>query len=234
MKPNNDEFCILPWVHASISNTGKVSPCCRIIQYNPEPFGSLHKDTLADIRANPRFKEFREMMLNGQTPLNCKECHLQEMANMPTLRTLFNKKYESIAQKVKTNKINELLAMKYGEVRFSNVCNLACRTCGIESSSRWHKDHITIHGDSKKVFHSHANKDQGLISDFIKNIDEVDTIYFAGGEPLLQQGHYELLQTLIEMNRTDITLVYNSNLTTLKLGSNHVFHLWEKFKTVTI
>lgn len=234
MKPNNDEFCILPWVHASISNSGKVSPCCRIIQYNPEPFGSLHKNTLSEIRGNPRFSEFREMMLNRQTPLNCKECHLQEMANLPTLRTLFNKKYESIAQHIKTKKINEPLPMRYGEIRFSNVCNLACRTCGIESSSRWHKDHLELHGASNKIFYSHANKEQGLINDFINNIDEVDTIYFAGGEPLLHSGHYQLLQTLIDLNRTDITLVYNSNLTTLKLGPSHVFHLWDKFKTVTI
>lgn len=234
MTPNNDEFCILPWVHASISNSGKVSPCCRIIQYNPEPFGNLHHKTLSEIRSNPRFNEFRQMMLSNQTPLNCKECHLQEMANLPTLRTLFNKKYESIVEEVKTNKINQALPMLYGEIRFSNICNLACRTCGIESSSRWHKDHVAIHGETTKVFYSHAEKEKGLINDFIQNLDAVDTIYFAGGEPLLHPGHYELLQTLIEMGRTDITLVYNSNLTTLKLGTTNVFNLWEKFKAVTV
>lgn len=234
MKPKNDEFCILPWVHASISNTGKVSPCCRLIHYNPEPFGNLHQSTIDEIRNNQRFDEFRQIMLDGQTPLNCKECHLQEVANVSTLRTLFNKKYADIARKVKTDKINAALPMKYGEIRFSNICNLACRTCGIESSSRWHKDHLAMNGVSEKIFYSHPEKEAGLVQDFIQHIDSIDTIYFAGGEPLLHQAHYDLLQILIEKGRTDITLVYNSNMTTLKLGNNYVLKLWEKFRTVTI
>ena len=37
-------------------------------------------------------------------------------------------------------------------------------------------------------------------------------VYFAGGEPLINDMHYYILNKLIEHKRFDVTISYNTNL----------------------
>ena len=61
-------------------------------------------------------------------------------------------------------------------------------------------------------------------------------LYFAGGEPFVQEGHYMLLDLLIKSGCSkNISLSYNTN-----LSYNGVFkgydieQLWKKFKKVEL
>ncbi len=65
-------------------------------------------------------------------------------------------------------------------------------------------------------------------------LETIEGIYFAGGEPLLHEGHYAVLQDLIDRGRTDVRLNYNSNLMELRLGKLNVLPFWSKFKSVSI
>ena len=49
----------------------------------------------------------------------------------------------------------------------------------------------------------------GLVDQHIMDVEE---IYFAGGEPLVMQEHYTILEKLIEAGRTDVRLRYNTYL----------------------
>ena len=59
-------------------------------------------------------------------------------------------------------------------------------------------------------------------------------IYLAGGEPLVTEEHYLLLQWLIDHKLTDIKLRYNTNLTILKYKGKSVIDYWKQFKNVEI
>ncbi len=65
-------------------------------------------------------------------------------------------------------------------------------------------------------------------------LPNVEHVYFAGGEPLLIAEHYAILQELIAQGRTDVELVYNSNMSELRLGKLDVLALWSRFHDVTI
>jgi hypothetical protein len=68
----------------------------------------------------------------------------------------------------------------------------------------------------------------------IEHIDYVEQIYFAGGEPLLMEEHYLILEELVKRNRTDVRLIYNTNFTHVKLKDKSVFEYWKLFDSVAI
>jgi sulfatase maturation enzyme AslB (radical SAM superfamily) len=60
-------------------------------------------------------------------------------------------------------------------------------------------------------------------------------MYFTGGEPLISAEHWELLEELIAGGRSDyISLMYNTNLTTIKYKDKNIIDIWKQFKAVNI
>jgi sulfatase maturation enzyme AslB (radical SAM superfamily) len=114
--------------------------------------------------------------------------------------------------------------LQFVDIRNTNLCNLKCRYCGPHFSSQWarelsHTVPIVSTAIDKKL----------LIT------DSLHWMYFTGGEPLINQEHWDLLEDLITDNRAqDITLIYNSNLTTLKYKDRNIVDIWAHFKKVSI
>ena len=51
----------------------------------------------------------------------------------------------------------------------------------------------------------------------------VEEIYFAGGEPLLMEEHYRILNRLVDDGRTEeVTLKYNTNFSTMAYKKTNV------------
>ena len=49
------------------------------------------------------------------------------------------------------------------------------------------------------------------------HLDHVEQIYFAGGEPLMMEEHYNILEELVRRKRFDVRLIYNTNFTHTEL-----------------
>jgi sulfatase maturation enzyme AslB (radical SAM superfamily) len=62
----------------------------------------------------------------------------------------------------------------------------------------------------------------------------VEQIYFAGGEPLLMEEHYRILDELVRRGRFEVRLIYNTNFTHTDLKGRSVFEYWKKFKSVAV
>jgi hypothetical protein len=65
--------------------------------------------------------------------------------------------------------------------------------------------------------------------EILEHVPYMEECYFAGGEPMVDDYHYYLLEALIEKGRTDVKLTYNSNLSRLKFKNYNVLELWEQF-----
>jgi MoaA/NifB/PqqE/SkfB family radical SAM enzyme len=60
-------------------------------------------------------------------------------------------------------------------------------------------------------------------------------MYFTGGEPLINPEHWDLLTELVSLGLSEkISLMYNTNLTTVRYKDTDVLDLWKKFKSVQI
>jgi len=68
----------------------------------------------------------------------------------------------------------------------------------------------------------------------LEHIDDVEQIYFAGGEPLIMDEHYYILEELEKRKRFDVRLIYNTNFTKVNLKDRLVFDYWKKFDSVSV
>lgn len=116
--------------------------------------------------------------------------------------------------------------LQFVDIRNTNECNLKCRYCGPHFSNQWAQE-MEIKLDTV-----HTNIDEYL--DQILT-DDLNQLYFTGGEPFISRDHWNILQRLINDNRSEsVLLLYNSNLTTLKFKQLDIFSIWKKFKFVHV
>jgi hypothetical protein len=120
-------------------------------------------------------------------------------------------------------------------VRFSNICNLKCRSCGSIFSSRWYDDDVKLWGKELRPRVQFAGRhDEDVWEQMQEHIPHLRQIYFAGGEPLIMEEHARILKMLIEKGNTGLALVYNTNLTELKFKKESVLDLWKHFPDICV
>ena len=120
--------------------------------------------------------------------------------------------------------------LKYWDFRFSNLCNMKCRSCGPRYSSAWVPDAKKLgYTDQEKVWMIDTIDDQNNY-DFLKDqINVVEKIYFAGGEPLIMPEHWQILDMLVENNRFDVKISYNTNALTLTHKNKNAIDYWKQW-----
>jgi organic radical activating enzyme len=128
--------------------------------------------------------------------------------------------------------------MSYWDIRFSNLCNLSCRSCGHIFSSSWYQDQAKLAGsdwkDRNQVLNYAGRTETDMWEQLVPHLDYVEQIYFAGGEPLMMTEHYNILDELERRGRFDVRLIYNTNFTHTKLKDRTVFDYWKRFKSVAV
>jgi len=67
-----------------------------------------------------------------------------------------------------------------------------------------------------------------------EQMDHVEEIYFAGGEPLIMDEHYYILEKLIARGRRDVKIRYNTNLLKIRYRHWDNLELWSNFDRVDI
>ena len=187
---------------------------------------------------NDQMKQIRLDMLSEKPIDGCSRCYEQERAGFFSMRCSANKHHSKHISRVQaTNHDGSLdeFSMIYWDVRFNNLCNLRCRSCGPQYSSSWYQDQIKLSPDYKEKALFYAGKyETDLCEQLIEHIDHVEQIYFAGGEPLMAEEHYRILEELERRQKFNVKLIYSTNLTISRLGSKSIFDYWKKFDKVSV
>jgi radical SAM protein with 4Fe4S-binding SPASM domain len=221
-------FCILPWIHTAIDPDGTIRPCCMAdFGYR---MGDLNKTPLLkDIFNNDKYKAFRLEMINGpELPAPCRSCKIQEEVGTESYRTRKNQIYADVIDNLDPSPDGtaEFLQL-YIDYRLSNKCNFKCITCGPQLSSSHALEVIKIHQhnpDFPKNAYIEVSNFTEQFKTFSKDIRE---IYFAGGEPMIMDHHYEILNLFIE-SQQPVIVSYNTNLSELNYKGIDVVKLWSK------
>jgi MoaA/NifB/PqqE/SkfB family radical SAM enzyme len=226
-KVMEDSLCVLPWLHLQY-DSNRIFPCCR----SNKTFNGPKTNPSSWIEAfnSSEFTQLRKDMLAGKKPRSCNECWAFEKSGIKSLRQKSNEYYRDELKAIKEVKKIECSPedIKYLTTLTSNSCNLACRTCGPEFSTSWNNDAIEL-GDLKEPYINRAaNID-------VTTIPNCDRFYFAGGEPLLEDQHFNFIKELINQGRADqILLSYSTNLSIPPLRLEKFISLWKEFKEVKI
>lgn len=232
-------FCMYPWIHFHAYPTGSAYPCCMAdMQF---PIGDMRKNSIKEIWNQEPMKEIRRQMLNDQSVSACNRCYEQESIGVVSGRVSANKHHGHRINRVHETKSDgtlERFELTYWDIRFSNLCNLSCRSCGHIFSSSWYQDQAKLAGPEWKKTHKVLNYAGRFETDawdqLVEHIEHVEQIYFAGGEPLLMEEHYKILDELVRRKKFDVRLIYNTNFTHTNLKDRSVFEYWKLFDSVSI
>jgi sulfatase maturation enzyme AslB (radical SAM superfamily) len=192
-----------------ITTSGGVKTCCSG-QYD---LGSIRSQSVIEIFDSEKYIDVRNALVNHQSADYCKQCDRQEsIALGSSQKTIFNQSLPSVGQR----KIKQI------DIRWSNLCNLACRYCNPHDSSEWAKLHnIPIESLNRSYI-------QSVFDTVSENLDYLEEVYLLGGEPLLQK-HNETLLDLIS-GKQKILVVTNLS---VNLEKNNVYQKLKKFQNIS-
>lgn len=258
-----DTFCPIPWNSQAIRSNGDVRLCCHaniaknkgtLCNSKGYPYNAANDD-LVEARNSNLIRSIRQNMLEGKWSEECNRCKSEEQSGLNSKRNYEKERWRMSLEDVADTTANDgtidtdLFPTVYYDIRFGNLCNLACRMCGPQDSNGWYSDWNLLHG--KDWFNDTHGREQMYkqknkwVSDsynwhssdsFWKQIESnsknVKHVYMAGGEPMLIERHYEFLERCIENGAAkNMVVEYNTNMTSIP---TRVLDLWQHFKAIEI
>ena len=223
--------CILPWIHLHGNMKGQYKACCFSDTFGDQYSLGTSQQTILDVWHGEEYKSLRQTFLDDKIPPQCYDAcfRKEELGVYENPKNNVNKrwKHKEYLQETLTPPLPV-----YIDFRLGNTCNFRCRTCGTYSSTSWIKE-------AKLLFNIEGKKlEYWDTKVFWEGLDliysNLEVIYFAGGEPLVLEQHYKILEYLISKNKTDITLQYNTNLSILNFKNYKLVDLWNHFKEIKL
>jgi organic radical activating enzyme len=226
-------FCMSPWIHIHSNPSGIAAPCCIAESGAGNGIGNTRTQSLMEVVNSDKMNQLRKDMLTGVMNPECKKCHAHDAQKVDSSRTMMNKEFNEFYDECMdaTNDDGSLkdFKMRYFDIRFSNICNFKCRTCGAGFSSQWEQEDL-----KNKVVYAYVypkNDNPDFLEDVKKQIPNLKSAYFAGGEPLITEEHYILLEEMIKSGKSEhVHLRYNTNMSNLKFKDKDLLSLWKEFK----
>jgi radical SAM protein with 4Fe4S-binding SPASM domain len=194
---NDKIFCNKPFSSIFLGPDGGIRPCCSLAGGD---LGNLNKQPIEEILNGDLVKSIRQSFINNEWHPACSSCKkLEDIGPGLSEKNFIKSDYKKIL------KIGaDYFKLKSIDLRWTNLCNLACNYCSPYFSSRWAQiNNIKINS---------LQKDN--ISNFLKyiknNLDGIESIMMLGGEPLLQKENHELLDIISTLeNGISITMLTN-------------------------
>lgn len=233
-------ICPVPWMHLAFEPSGRVIPCCLTSPYDEATVGNLDTQSIEEIWNSDRLKTIRKEMIEGKEPKICSKCFDREKITGESGRLYHIRDFPNVLKEIPIitepdGTCNDM-KLRYWDFRFSNLCNFKCRSCGPAYSSSWVPDakKMLWISEQDKVWNI-ENVDEKTNFDFLKEqVQYVEKVYFAGGEPLLMDEHWQILDLLAENNRFDVKINYNTNCSVLTYNKKSALDYWKKWENCKI
>ena len=232
----SDVFCMIPWIHMHAFPDGRAYPCC--LGDDRYPIGNFKQDSMESVWNHPAYKTMRKNMLEEKPCKECSKCYEQERSGFVSMRNSTNKNFgQHIAIVDQTHDDGQFddFKLRYYDIRFSNLCNFTCRTCGGWFSSSWYSEEEELYGkrDYPKIMFA-GRTESDMWQQLEPHIPYLEQVYFAGGEPMMMEEHYRILKELVKREMFDVKLIYNTNFSRLNLKDDNVLDLWRLFNNVSV
>jgi MoaA/NifB/PqqE/SkfB family radical SAM enzyme len=242
-----------PFTGLATREDGAIKVCCR-----SAPIGYIQKETLEEAWNNDSIREVRRQVLNSERPEVCKPCFDLEDQGVQSLR---QRHIAGVIPEARVNlypdaldALNEDFTMPFKfptmEIKLNNLCNLKCRMCNPLDSTQW-KDWNEVKSfyekennilipiideltDTPGKYIGPFDNSDNWWESFTKLLPYFRRVEFAGGEPLMDPYHYEILDLLAPYGK-NIELKYATNGTTLGIKGGRTIHdYWPKFKSIAV
>lgn len=256
----NSALCVVPWTHTFISPQSERRMCCAsreqssfINQYLDQPgeSGSVYKPvTLKEHWNSEYMRNIRLKMLRGEKLSQCEVCN-DKVLNLSTYKNWFNKALfpellSTLHKNTDKDGHTEMKPISF-DYRIHNTCNFKCRMCGEHLSSAWEAEKRANNDWSEKSDPWMIPQVKIKIDEFQKDVVEAELkesvetkslreIYWVGGEPLVWELHWDLMQRMIDLGFSkQVFCRYNTNLSHINFkGKSLASDLLPHFKAYLI
>ena len=238
-----------PWSHTYLSPQSERRMCCAsrekadwATQYldseDADKGSTYNPGTLDDHWNSEYMKGIRRDLMAGKEIPQCQVCNNQ-LLNVSIYRDYFNKtlfpnKIEEAFEKTRDDGYTHMKPISF-DYRIKNLCNFKCRMCGDQLSSSWEAERRMMGDyDQEENTDFWARKEnKPAIETFQRDVAEaelwkavkdgtIEEIYWVGGEPLMWEIHWEIMQYLIDHDLAkNVWIRYNSNF------SRSRYKLWD-------
>ena len=251
-------LCTAPWTHTYVSPQGERRLCCAsredsdfqkqyIDTGEQNPDAQFNPISLKDHWNSEYMKDIRKRMMDGEAIPQCVVCN-ENVLNLHTYRsyftdTLFPHKIQELIDTTDDTGYTTMVPVSY-DYRLSNLCNFKCRMCGDQLSSSWEAENKVnkrlqdepwlIPNNRRKI----TNFQKEVLEEELQaavDEDVIEEIYWVGGEPLMWERHWTIMDQLKDSKRKkEITIRYNTNLSRIDYKKYNLFDMLEGFKAMNI
>lgn len=182
-------WCPHPYKYLMVSPDNLVKPCCRY-KAHPDKMGYSREASPLSLFKGKAFSDIRQMMEGGIDDEGCQKCSLEDAQGLKSMRRrVIESQQLSISSSV------ELEGMELG---FSRVCNLKCRTCNSQFSTKWEADESQM-GVVRDKYENLQFKWHEVNFEELKNLK---TLKITGGEPFLSPDFVKFVNYLDDLQLT--------------------------------
>lgn len=207
---NKDSKLYCAWADQGLAlhNSGRCLLCCHSQTYLQDPTGQeifLDTHTVEQAWNSPTRKKIQQDLEQGIQSLNCTACWNEEAAGRTSRRQVANQQFADLEPNTQRP---QLVDLKPG-----NTCNLACRTCWPEVSSKWYRDYWELEAhkhepDYKKylaswgrIRSSYSDDNMQLWTDLESWLSDVVYYDIYGAEPMLLDKVFHILKQSVDSGK---------------------------------
>lgn len=259
-KDGNETFCMAPWSHTYVSPQGERRLCCAsreksswIKQYidveNDDKNTEFVPTKLDDHWNSEYMKGIRKSLMAGEEIEQCQVCN-HKLLNIHTYRGYFNHqlfpdKIEEAFEKTRDDGYTDMKPISY-DYRISNLCNFKCRMCGDQLSSSWEAERRQMKNWTPEGDPWMTPENRTKLQNFTREVlekelwaavheERIEEIYWVGGEPLMFQIHWDIMEHLVKTGQSkNVVVRYNTNLSRVSWKGINLYDLLKHFKHVNI
>lgn len=216
-------FCAVPWTHIYYFSDGYAYPCPMLAGKEKFRLGK-NTDFIESLWNSEVMKKMRLKMLDNKIII---ECHNKCNSNINSCkRHLGEEAIKRNLDKFSLTKEDGSFPLNFNiwNIMDSNRCNLACTYCNGDYSNR----HLNG-GLVKKSF----LLDQNMIDLYKDHVDKVEEVWFAGGEPVILESTYTLLE-LLKIKKSSVRIRFISNLMFTEFKERKIYEILKQFDDVII
>jgi molybdenum cofactor biosynthesis enzyme MoaA len=187
----NKSFCILPFI--SIRNNN--SHCCWMKKFN----------NYTDFYTDKNSIKMRQQLLAGEKTNLCQQCYNVEEYGAISRRQSLTQDWTYRLNLKSYNEVEKYTKLIRYEIQLGNYCNLMCRMCDPRSSSLIDVEYSNLGLAQHKLGVTKNNQFDNV------DLNSVQQIIVAGGEPSINQDFYDFLKRCIQENKTDFEIFIATN-----------------------
>jgi len=221
--PDETDFCYYPFFQVLVSADGKYMPCSHHDGYITKDGKQISVDKFSIEQAwNSEYMQtLRQNFHDGVRNKGCSHCWKEQALGLKPMR------YDSYGYNIPESQVKSPESPMRVEINASNVCNLRCRICWSNASTRWIKEAKELYGADGEVHYNMTPENQAIIRKWVPHFSQIG---FFGGEPLKSDENIELMRYCVQTGDSKhISLLINTNAT---VYSDELVSLFKQFKSV--